>query len=183
MVIDMNRLLEVITRVAPETFLSNDQVHCSRLFNYLMFVLRSVLTSGARTYFDAWSKKMHSLSENLGQFVAPVFATISNLYLGINKLSQQTQFDNLCQILTKVDSFDIQIFILLREVVINELPIDNPDEKKTLLVFDDMMNEIEILYNANKLRRRSSVGDQEEDKEEEYADSLCTICYSVDMDT
>ena len=83
-----------------------------------------------------------------------------------------------------MDSFDVGVFNILKEVVINELRIDTPEEKRTVDVFNEMMDEITILYSAEKLRRNSSVGgEKEEVKEEDYAETLCSICYNVDMDS
>jgi len=56
LVIDLNRLLELMIRVAPQVFLQKDQIHCSRAFNYVMFVLNSIFNGSVATFIDSWHK-------------------------------------------------------------------------------------------------------------------------------
>ena len=42
MIIDLCRIVEMLTKWIPELFLSKDQIHASRLLDYVQFVFRSI---------------------------------------------------------------------------------------------------------------------------------------------
>jgi hypothetical protein len=42
MVVDLYRILEIMTKWAPEIFVDKDSIHSIRLLNYIMFVLQSI---------------------------------------------------------------------------------------------------------------------------------------------
>ena len=42
MVIDLSRIIELLTRWVPELFLSKDRIHASRTLDYMAFVLKSI---------------------------------------------------------------------------------------------------------------------------------------------
>ena len=42
MVVDLCRMMEIMTKWAPEIFVDKNEIHSSRLLNYIMFVLNSI---------------------------------------------------------------------------------------------------------------------------------------------
>lgn len=54
----MTRMLEIMTRWAPEIFVDKDEIQSSRLLNYIMFVLNSVFQGGINSYIEFFSQKI-----------------------------------------------------------------------------------------------------------------------------
>lgn len=65
MIVDLYRILEVVTKQAPEIFVDKQQIHSIRLFNYIMFVLHSVFIGGIDNYIEFFAGKIMSRSETL----------------------------------------------------------------------------------------------------------------------
>lgn len=64
-VVDMFRMLEILTKWAPEIFVDKTQIHSMRLLNYVMFVLHSVFAGGIAGYVEFCCAKIMQRSETL----------------------------------------------------------------------------------------------------------------------
>jgi hypothetical protein len=58
LVVDLYRIMEVLTKVAPEIFVDKNHIHSIRLINYMMFVLHSVFIGHLDNYIDFFSAKI-----------------------------------------------------------------------------------------------------------------------------
>jgi hypothetical protein len=65
MVIDLCRLLEVISKWVPEIFVDKEQIHSSRLLNYIMFVLNSIFSGSIDGYIEFFAQKTQQRSDTL----------------------------------------------------------------------------------------------------------------------
>lgn len=61
----MYRMLEIMTRVAPEIWVDKTQIHSIRLLNHIMFILHSIFQGGLDTYVDNFANKIKMRSDNL----------------------------------------------------------------------------------------------------------------------
>ena len=81
--IDLLRMAELFSTWCPELFLDVDNVHSTRLLNFLMFTLNSVFVGGIDKLIIDFASKMYSRSDNLEQYLAPIIGILVNLYNGI----------------------------------------------------------------------------------------------------
>ena len=58
MVVDFCRVLEIITKWAPEIFVDKDLIHSSRLLNFIMFVLNSIFAGNIDNFIDFFANKI-----------------------------------------------------------------------------------------------------------------------------
>lgn len=65
LVVDLYRIMEVLTKVAPELFVDKMHIHSIRLINYMMFVLHSIFIGQLDNYIDFFSNKIMQRSESL----------------------------------------------------------------------------------------------------------------------
>lgn len=79
-------MLELITCLVPELFLSKEQIHASRLLDYLLFLFRSVFNMQMDTLFNEFCGKLMSKSRSLPQVLAPFIGILTNLYIAIHEL-------------------------------------------------------------------------------------------------
>lgn len=63
--IDLCRVLELLSRVVPEIFLTRSQMHATRLFDYCLFVLRSIFTMKMDKLFVEFCDKIKTKSRTL----------------------------------------------------------------------------------------------------------------------
>lgn len=100
LVVDLFRIMEVLTRVAPELFVDKLHIHSIRLINYMMFVLHSIFNGDIDNYIDFFSAKIMQRSESLAQFLAPFIGILKNLYDAVNTLGNKdnVRYDNLADI-------------------------------------------------------------------------------------
>jgi hypothetical protein len=84
MIVDLYRILEVVTKQAPEIFVDKQQIHSIRLFNYIMFVLHSIFIGGIDNYIEFFAGKIMSRSETLPQLLAPFIGILRNIYLAVS---------------------------------------------------------------------------------------------------
>jgi hypothetical protein len=122
MVLDMYRILEVMTLQAGEIFVDKSQIHSIRLMNYIMFVLHSVFVGSMDHSIEFFASKVHQRSDTLAQFLAPLLGILCHLYLAVNTQKDRQKYDDLADIFAKTDSFDPVLFQKMRQVVISELP-------------------------------------------------------------
>ena len=192
LVVDLFRIVEMLTRYAPEIFVDKQSVHSIRLLNYMMFVLHSVFVGELGAYIDYFSEKIQHRSETLSQFLAPFIGILRNLYEAANTLGTQdnAKYDNLADIFQKTDSFDPTLFLRLREVVKSQLPPASAEEAATYLAFESMIDEIEMLCQSNKIRKHSiksqeSEGEAGHTGQEDQIDEerVCNICYFTEKDS
>ena len=183
MIVDMFRILEVMTRHAPEIFVDKNQIHSIRLINYIMFVLHSVFVGKLDTYIEYFAGRVMHRGDTLAQLLAPLVAILKNLYEAASTLGEKdnARYDNLVDILRKTDSFDPQLFHRLRSVVVNELPPRDRREAEVLEVFGkQMLEEVDMLVESKVVRRVSrDEAELEQEMMEGQADEdkLCNICY------
>ena len=81
--IDLLRMAELFSTWCPELFLDVENVHSTRLVNFLMFTLDSVFIGGIDNLINNFSSKVFSRSDNLEQYLAPIIGILVNLYNGI----------------------------------------------------------------------------------------------------
>ena len=82
--IDLLRMCELFTSCCPELFLSVDQVHSSRLLNFIMFTLNSVFIGEINKYIVFFADKVYSHSSTLEQYLAPIIGIMVNIVAGIS---------------------------------------------------------------------------------------------------
>lgn len=71
----------------------------------------------------------------------------------------------MAEIFSKTDSFDPLLFNKLKQVVISELPPQNQAEREIFEVFgQQMLEEIEMLCQCNKIRKHSAGVKENEDQ-------------------
>jgi hypothetical protein len=106
---------------------------------------------------DFFASKINQRSESLPQFLAPLIGILKNLYDAVNNFGNKdnVHFDNLADIFQKTDSFDPILFQKLKSIVMSQLPPSNMEEKETFSIFEQMLDEIEMLCQSNKIRRHS----------------------------
>lgn len=187
--------MEILTQWVPEIFVDKQHIHSVRLINYMMFVLHSIFIGQIDNYIDFFSGKIMQRSETLPQFLAPFIGILKHLYDAVNRFgnSDNHRYDCLADIFHKTDSFDPILFQRLKETVKNELPPINMDEQDVYQVFEQMLDEIEMLCQSNKIRKHSiksqdsdgamNEGEQKQEEEEFDEEKLCNICYFTEKDT
>ena len=89
LIIDLSRVLELLTRWAPELFLCKDQIHASRLLDFVLFVFRSVFRMQMDQLFVEFCNKLQSKSRSLAQVLAPFIGILTNLYEAIVVLKNE----------------------------------------------------------------------------------------------
>jgi len=86
------------------------------------------------------------------------------------------------------------LFLRLKEVVKGQLPPSTKEEEETYQAFENMLDEIEMLCQCNKIRKHSlksqdSEGGAETGQLKQNSDdmideeSLCNICYFTEKDS
>ena len=65
LVVDMFRIIEMLTKYSPEIFVDKQHIHSIRLINYMMFVLHSVFVGELDSYIDYFVEKIQHRSETL----------------------------------------------------------------------------------------------------------------------
>ena len=103
MVIDLSRILELLTRWAPELFLSKERIHASRVLDYMAFVLKSIFQMNMDQILDNYLKKLQIKSKSLAAFLTPFVGIQVNLYRAI-KILKGEQMD-------KTAKFDFDAFV------------------------------------------------------------------------
>ena len=83
MIIDLSRILEMLTKWVPEIFLRKDTIHANRLLDYLAFLFKSIFTMGIKPLFISFSTKIMTRGRTLPQFLAPFIGILVNLYRAI----------------------------------------------------------------------------------------------------
>lgn len=86
LIIDLCRVVELLSRWVPELFLSKDQIHASRLLDYILFVFRSVFNMQMDSLFNEFCSKLMSKSRNLPQVLAPFIGILTNIYYAIHEI-------------------------------------------------------------------------------------------------
>ena len=114
-IIDLCRVLELLSCHVPEIFLTKNQLHATRLFDYILFVFRSIFTMKMDKLFIDFCEKIKTKSRSLPQFLAPFIGILVNLYRKLpkdmNLLTAQNQnLDTLVTLFNRMDSFDPKLF-------------------------------------------------------------------------
>ena len=87
LIIDLSRILELLTRWVPELFLSKDQIHAGRLLDFILFVFRSVFRMQMDNLFIDFCNKLQTRSRTLPQFLVPFIGILTNLYTAISEVA------------------------------------------------------------------------------------------------
>lgn len=76
---------------------------------------------------DNFASKVKCRTDNLQLMLAPLIGILVNIYSAVNEfgLKNNTEFDNLADILVKTDTFESDLFRKLNELVISKLPPTN----------------------------------------------------------
>jgi hypothetical protein len=100
LVVDLFRIMEIMTKWAPEIFVDKNEIHSIRLINYIMFVLHSIFVGQIDNYMDFFASKINQRSESLPQFLAPLIGILKNLYDAVNNFGNKdnVHYDNLADI-------------------------------------------------------------------------------------
>ena len=91
MIIDLCRILEMLTKWVPELFLQKDQIHSTRLLDYIQSVFRSIFREKMDVLFIDFCQKLQTRSRTLPQFLVPFIGMLVNLYTAIECLSGQQE--------------------------------------------------------------------------------------------
>ena len=91
LIIDLSRILELLTRWVPELFLSKDQIHAGRLLDFILFVFRSVFRMQMDNLFIDFCNKLQTRSRTLPQFLVPFIGILTNLYTAISEVSPTSE--------------------------------------------------------------------------------------------
>ena len=83
--IDLLRMCELFATCCPELFLDIEHVHSSRLLNFVMLVLNTVLTGDVSKHISHFADRMQLTSASLQQFLAPLIGIFVSLYSCILK--------------------------------------------------------------------------------------------------
>ena len=105
---------------------------------------------------DNFASKVKCRTENLQLMLAPLIGILVNLYSAVNDfgLKNNSEYDNLADILVKTDTFESDLFRKLNELVISKLPPINHQEVDVFDTFSkQMLVEIEMLAASNKYRK------------------------------
>lgn len=81
--VDLMRLGELLTTWCPEIFLEVDQVHSTRLLNFITFTLNSVFVGEVQKHIDFFAEKRKSLSATIHQYLSPFVGILVKLYMRI----------------------------------------------------------------------------------------------------
>lgn len=93
LIIDLSRVLELLTRWVPELFLNKDLIHAGRLLDFTLFVFRSIFRQKLDADFIEFCSKLQSKSRTLPQFLAPFIGILTNLYKAIAELAPPQSTD------------------------------------------------------------------------------------------
>jgi len=128
--VDLLRMAELFATWCPELFLDTEHVHSSRLLNFLMFTLNSVLVGETDKHIAYFAEKCFSLSTSLEQYLAPFIGILVNMYMGIKQQQNeesksagsdgQNKYETLASLFQKTDTFNergLKLFKRLKEVV------------------------------------------------------------------
>lgn len=83
LIVDLCRVLEIITHWVPEIFLSKDSIHASRLLNYFVFMLNTIFVMKTDKVIIEYGQRLQTKSTTLPQFLAPFIGILVNLYKGV----------------------------------------------------------------------------------------------------
>ena len=81
--IDLLRMCELFSTWCPELFLDVDQVHSSRLMNFIMFIMNSIFIGEVAKHIKDFSAKVYSHTNTFEQYLAPIIGILVNLYMGM----------------------------------------------------------------------------------------------------
>lgn len=84
-IIDLFRLLELMTTHAVDIFIDKRQIHGKRTLTFVMFVLHTIFESGIEQYIKSFAQKIQQQNCNIEQFLAPFIGTLVNIHKGISK--------------------------------------------------------------------------------------------------
>lgn len=128
--IDLLRMCELFSTWCPELFLDVEQVHSSRLLNFIMFTLNSVLVGEIDRHINYFAEKVYLHSSTLKQYLAPIVGILVNLYMGMKQYSAEGsnevdknmrhKYETLRSLFEKTDAFNengLSLFNKLKDVV------------------------------------------------------------------
>ena len=93
LIIDLSRVLELLTRWVPELFLNKEQIHAGRLLDFILFAFRSIFRQKMDSLVTDFCSKLQSKSRTLPQFLVPFIGILTNLYKAIAELSPKNGSD------------------------------------------------------------------------------------------
>lgn len=105
LVIDLQRILEVVSKWAPEVFLSKQLIHANRLLDYVFFVTSSLLQKDFSVLITRVCKIVPSRTRNIPQMLAPIVGIMTNLQIRIGA----EKLDSLQEFTQRTDSFSIAV--------------------------------------------------------------------------
>ena len=79
LIVDLCRILETVTRWAPEVFLAKELINSNRLIEYMIFVLKSVFKSEMDKSIAEFCSLIPSRTRNLAQMLSPFVGILTNL--------------------------------------------------------------------------------------------------------
>lgn len=82
------------------------------------------------------------------------------------------KFDNLQNLITRIDSFDLSLFHALLACVLTEIPPTTKEEINVMETFGQMLSDIDELISQKRVRLDSN------ELQEIASDKLCQICFS-----
>lgn len=80
LIVDLCRILEVLSKWVPEIFLSKKLIHSNRLFEFIFFVLRSLFKMDFSQKLTIFCGITPSRTRTLPQMLTPFVGILTNLY-------------------------------------------------------------------------------------------------------
>jgi len=80
LIVDLCRVLEVVSKWAPEVFLSLDLIHVNRMIEYMFFVLKEIFRQDFQVKMLTYYQMTPTRNRNIPQMLAPFIGIITNLY-------------------------------------------------------------------------------------------------------
>ena len=107
LIVDLCRVLEMVSRWAPEVFLSLNLIHANRMIEFMFFVLKELFRQDFQIKMLTYCQMTPTRHRNIPQMLAPFIGIITNLYATMQK--KLSNLDNLSQFVMRSDSFDIAL--------------------------------------------------------------------------
>jgi hypothetical protein len=106
LIVDLCRIMEVVSRWVPEIFLDKELIHSNRMIEFMFFVLKQIFKMNFEKKLTAFCKITPSRTRNLAQMLTPFIGILTNLHREIRQ-STNTRHDSLRDFVKRSDSFDI----------------------------------------------------------------------------
>lgn len=80
LIVDLCRIVEVISRWVPELFLTKELIHSNRMIDFMFFVLKSLFKMDFSKKLTVFCNITPSRTRNSAQMLTPFIGILTNLY-------------------------------------------------------------------------------------------------------